>query len=66
MAIDLQAQLDALMNAYNSGASTVTYEGKTVTYRSLPEMQAVIVSLQTQLGQRTTPTTVVMRGDKGW
>jgi hypothetical protein len=66
MAINLQGQLDALLLAYSTGASSVSYDGKTITYRSGPEMQAVIVSLQTQLGLRTTPTVVVMRGDKGW
>jgi hypothetical protein len=66
MAIDLQGQLDALMLAYTTGATSISYEGKSIQYRSGPEMQAAIVSLQQQLGQRTTPNSVVMRGDKGW
>jgi hypothetical protein len=63
---DLQGQLDALTAAYNSGASSVSYDGKNVQYRSLAEMQAVMVSLENQLGQRTQPTRAVVRGNKGW
>ena len=66
MANDLQGQLDALLAAYRSGASTVSYDGKTVTYRSGAEMQTAIIGLQRALGLTTTPTRVVMRGDKGW
>jgi hypothetical protein len=65
MADDLQTQLDALLAAYRSGASSVAYDGKNVSYRSGAEMQAAILSLQRALGI-ATPTSVVMRGDKGW
>jgi hypothetical protein len=50
MALDLQAQLDALREAYFSGATRVNYEGKSVDYRSLAEMRELIDSLQRQLG----------------
>jgi hypothetical protein len=66
MADDLQTQLDNLLAAYRSGASSVTYDGKMIAYRSGAEMQAAIVALQTAMGLRTQPTRVVARGDKGW
>lgn len=37
-----QAQLDALREAYASGVTEVTYEGKTTKYRSLKELSQVI------------------------
>jgi hypothetical protein len=65
MALDLQSLLDALQTAYYTGATTVSYDGKTITYRSATEMQAAIVALKAQLGY-LTPGMVVVRGDKGW
>ena len=50
MAIDLQSQLDALREAYYSGATRVSYESKSVDYRSLAEMRELIASLENQLG----------------
>ena len=65
MADSLQSQLDALLAAYRLGASSVAYDGKTVSYRSAADMQAAIISLQRALGV-TMPSSVVMRGGKGW
>jgi hypothetical protein len=62
---DLQTMLDDLRAAYFSGAQSVAYESKTVTYRSAAEMQAAILSLERQLGV-VRPTRVVVRVDKGW
>jgi hypothetical protein len=65
MALDLQSLLDALQTAYFTGATTISYDGKTITYRSGTEMQSAMVALKAQLGD-TTPSMVVVRGDKGW
>lgn len=37
-----QAHLDALREAYASGATEITYEGKTIKYRSLKELEQAI------------------------
>jgi hypothetical protein len=50
MALDLQAQLDSLREAYYSGVRTVSYEGKNVTYASASELREAIASLEAQLG----------------
>jgi hypothetical protein len=50
----LQAQLDALITAYNSGATAVvTSDGKSVTYTPGPDMLARIRWLRGQLGLST-------------
>jgi hypothetical protein len=63
-----QAFLDALEEAYFSGASSVSYEGKSVTYRSRDEMLAIIGDLRKLLGlpgMRTTALAAHSRG-YGW
>lgn len=45
-----QTQLAALRDALASGALTVTYEGKTITYRSLLELQKAISIVERSLG----------------
>jgi hypothetical protein len=62
----MQAALDALRAAYRSGATSVSYDGKNVAYRSAADMQAAILSLENQLGQNTIPKRVVVRTNKGW
>ena len=62
----LTGQLEALRTAWRSGASSVAYEGKSVTYRSAAEMQAAISSLERQLGIDTRPKRVVCRTSTGW
>jgi ABC-type Fe3+ transport system substrate-binding protein len=62
---ELQSQLDALKTAYRAGATSIAYEGKTITYRSVSEMQAAIASLEAELGLSIgKPIRVVT--DKGW
>ncbi len=61
----LQAQLDALRRAYRSGAHSVSYDGKSITYRSLDEMRAAIASIEAELGVRRGRV-VVVRTSKGW
>jgi hypothetical protein len=65
MTDDLQTQLDSLLTAYRTGATSISYDGKTVNYRNSAEMQAAIIGLQRALGI-ATPTRIVARGDKGW
>lgn len=47
----LQADLDALERAINTGATRVEYQDRKVSYRSLAEMQAAARRLRIQLGQ---------------
>ena len=65
-AATMMQQLANLQAAYGSGALSVQYEGKNVTYRSANELLAAISSLQRQLGINTQPARVVVRTDKGW
>jgi len=44
-----QAQLDALRDAYASGVTEVSYEGKTVKYRSLAELEKAISTVANAL-----------------
>jgi hypothetical protein len=65
----LQAQLDKLRNAYNSGATRVAYEGKSVDYRDASELRAAIAAIENQLNGMTgtnTPRTLLIRSCKGW
>jgi hypothetical protein len=65
----LQAQLNALYKAYNSGAQRVQYEGKSVDYRDASEMRAAIAAIENQLNGMTganTPRTILVRSRKGW
>jgi hypothetical protein len=48
----VQAQLDAINTAIASGATRVSYDGKSVEYRSLAEMRAVRDALMRELGIR--------------
>lgn len=44
-----QSQLDALKAAYASGTTRVTYEGKTIEYRSLAEMEKVMAKIEAEV-----------------
>jgi hypothetical protein len=44
-----QAMVDALKVALASGTLTVSYEGKTVTYRTLSDIQSTINMMQREL-----------------
>jgi len=65
MTDSLQTQLDSLRAAYFSGATSISYEGKTISYRSGTELRAAIISLERQLGIAPV-TSAVVRSDKGW
>ncbi|MBN9430825.1 MAG: hypothetical protein J0I45_00125 [Bosea sp.] len=47
---DDRRRLDAIEEAIASGATRVTYDGKSVDYRSLAEMIAIRNALRRQLG----------------
>ncbi|MCA1453976.1 hypothetical protein I6F35_12215 [Bradyrhizobium sp. BRP22] len=67
--LELQAQLEELRRAYRSGARSVSYEGKNVTYGSGDEMRAAIASLQAEIAHATGTTlqTIgVVRSSKGY
>jgi len=60
-----QAQLDALEEAILSGASSVSYEGKSVTYRSIDEMLRLRTIMRKALGLLTTPQTFLAQHSRG-
>jgi hypothetical protein len=65
-ATDLQGFYDELKRAYYSGATSLSYEGKSFTYRSGDEMRAALRALASELGISTAPQRVVVRARKGW
>jgi hypothetical protein len=48
-----QSHLDALQEALASGTLTVTFEGRSITYRSVQELQRAISVVQNSLNQRS-------------
>lgn len=63
MAVTL-GDIEALENAIKTGALSVQYSDKKVTYRSLDEMQRVLNWMRGKLGQRpiTRKTAVIKKG----
>lgn len=53
-----QTELDALKAAVASGVAQVTYGGRTVQYRSLAEIEAIIAKMEASLNSagRTSVT----------
>ncbi|HEY0032282.1 MAG TPA: hypothetical protein VGB81_03370 [Devosia sp.] len=60
-----QAQYDALQSAIASGALTVEYGDKKVTYRSLTEMRAILSEMERDLQIGTRSRRVVSTFTKG-
>ena len=48
-----QRHLDALQEALASGTLTVTFEGRSMTYRSVQELQRAISVVQSSLSQQS-------------
>ena len=48
-----QTHLDALQEALASGTLTVTFEGRSMTYRSVQELQRAISVVQNSLNQQS-------------
>lgn len=44
-----QAQLDALKAAYASGVTKMSYDGKTIEYRSMEELKQAIATVEASL-----------------
>lgn len=45
-----QSQLTAMETAYASGVTTVSHNGKTVSYRNLQEMERIMATIRSALG----------------
>lgn len=61
-----QAQLDAIEAAIVSGTTSVSYEGKSVTYRTLDEMLRVRAIIRNALGLTNPPATVLVQHSRGF
>lgn len=46
-----QGMIDALKRSYASGTLRLTYEGKTIEYRSLTEMERAINKMQSEVNR---------------
>jgi hypothetical protein len=61
-----QAQLDAIEDGIAAGTTSVSYEGRNVTYRSLDEMLRIRAIIRNALGLTTAPATVLVSHDRGY
>lgn len=60
---DLQGMRDALIAAIGSGTFRVDFEGRSITYRSVVEMQAALATINKEIelaGGSTSPRQVVI------
>lgn len=67
--IDYSGQIAALNNAIAAGAQTVSYEGKSISYRSFDEMiqtVAYLERLQARAAGQKVPTVGVSEFDRGY
>ena len=60
-----QAQLEALEAALMSGVTSVSYEGKSVTYRSIAEMLQLRGAMRRALGLDRGSSLLVAAHDRG-
>lgn len=56
-----QADADALRRAIASGEHTVTYDGKTVTFRSIKELERALARVESALSAATGGPTRQLR-----
>lgn len=61
-----QAQLDAIEEGIASGSTSVSYEGKSVTYRSLDDMMRIRAMIRSALGLSVQPATVLVQHSRGY
>ena len=54
----LEARLEALKAARDTGALTVSHDGVSTTYRSLSEIERIIASLQARIDGLSSPSRV--------
>ncbi len=52
MAVNLQEKYDALIDAITSGATQITYSGKSISFRSIDEMVATARMIQRMMGNK--------------
>lgn len=62
----LLLQLESIERAIASGATRVSYDGKSVEYRSLADMRAVRDDIKRQLGLLTPPRRTVAGFQSGF
>lgn len=60
------ADLDALEHAIASGAQSVSYEGKSISYRSVADMMLARRMIRSALGLTTNLGTYVAAHDRGF
>lgn len=53
-----QTQLDALRAALASGITRVSYDGRTVEYRSMADLERAIATVERGLGQRSAASRI--------
>jgi hypothetical protein len=63
---DVQGFLNAIDEAINSGASRVSYDGKSVDYRSLDELKEIRAILLNRLDGTPRRRTFVVTSDRGY
>lgn len=61
-----QSQLDALESSIAAGVTTVSYEGKSSTFRSLDEMLRVRDIIRRALGLAPVSQTIFVAHDRGY
>lgn len=61
-----QGQLDAIENSIAAGVTSVSYEGKSTTFRSLDEMLRVRALIRAALGLSEPGATVLVQHDRGF
>lgn len=61
-----QAQLDAIEEGIASGSTSVSYEGKSVTFRDLDSMLRVRAIIMRALGLISTSATVLVAHNRGY
>lgn len=52
MAVNLEEKYEAILDAITSGATSITYSGKSVSYRSIDHMVAVARMIQRMMGNK--------------
>jgi hypothetical protein len=61
-----QTLLDAIERAMFSGATTITYEGKSITYKTTDDMMRLRAILRNDLGIAPRPATVLAQHSRGF
>lgn len=56
MAAFTQAQIDALQEAIALGVTTVSYQGRTTTYRSIAEMREILAMMNASVSTSSIGT----------